>query len=126
MEHVFLNHQTTVHKLLQVVLVIAPVLIFLILAALAQVLHSLDPVVITTQAHQFNKTLILGNVQLQFNVLEQETVALLNLRQMFLQVVQGIQHNVFITILEPTQHANLQIAVKPHHHRLHRHQQLTA
>jgi hypothetical protein len=126
MERAFLNHQTTVHKLLVVELVFVVVLISLILVVLAQVHHSLDLAVITTQAHQFNKTLFLGNVQLQFNVLEQETVVPLSLQQMFLQVVQGIQHNVFITILEPTQHANLQIAVKPHHHRLHRHQHLTA
>jgi hypothetical protein len=121
------NHKgAVVVKLLQVVLASAPVLIFLILAAPAQILHSLGLAAITTQAHQFNKILILGNAQLQFNVLEQETVVPLSLQQMFLQVVQDIQHNVFITILEPTQHANLQIAVKPHHHRLHRHQHLTA
>ena len=106
-------------------LVIAPVLIFQILVALAQVHHSLDLVVITTQVHQFNKTLILGNVQPQFNALAQEIAVLLSLRQMFLQVVQDIQHNVFITILEPTQHVSLQIAEHHHHrHRLH-HQHLT-
>ena len=107
------------------VLASAPVLIFLTLAALAQVLHSLDLAAITTQAHQFNKILFLGNAQLQFNVLEQETVVPLSLQQMFLQVVQAIQHSVFITILEPTQHANLQIAVKPHRHLHHHHQHLT-
>ncbi len=64
MEHVYLNHQTTVHKLLVVELAIALLLIFLILAALAQVHHSLDLAVITTQEHQFNKILILGNAQL--------------------------------------------------------------
>jgi len=53
MERAFLNHQTTVHKLLVVELVIALLLIFLILAALAQVHHSLDLAVITTQEHQF-------------------------------------------------------------------------
>ena len=53
MERAFLNHQTTVHKLLVVELVIVPVRIFLILAALAQVHHSLDLAVITTQEHQF-------------------------------------------------------------------------
>ena len=64
------NHKgAVVVKLQQVELVIAPVLIFLMVAALAQIHHSLDLVVITTQVHQFNKTLTLGNVQPQFSVL---------------------------------------------------------
>lgn len=53
MERAFLNHQIIVHRLLVAELVIALLLIFLILAALAQVLHSLDLAVITTQEHQF-------------------------------------------------------------------------
>jgi hypothetical protein len=69
MEHVYLYHQIIVHRLLVVELVIAVALIFLILAALAQVLHSLDLAVIITQAHQFNKTLILGNAPLHLQEL---------------------------------------------------------
>jgi hypothetical protein len=63
------HKEAVVAKLLQVELVIAPALIFLMLAVLAQVHHSLDLVVITTQVHQFKQTLTLGNVQPQFSVL---------------------------------------------------------
>jgi len=63
------HKEEVVVKLQQVELVIAPALIFLMVAVLAQIHHSLDLVVITTQVHQFNKTLTLGNVQPQFSVL---------------------------------------------------------
>jgi hypothetical protein len=122
-----LHHkEAVVVKLLQVVLVSVLLLIFQMHAALAQVHHSLDLVVITTQAHQFQQTRFLGSVQPQFNVLAQEIAVPLNLHQMFLQVVQVIQHNVFITTLEHIQHVSLQTAaVVAHRLRLPHHQHLT-
>ena len=50
MERAFLNQRTTVHKLLVAEPAIALLPIYQILVARAQVLHSLDLVVITTQA----------------------------------------------------------------------------